>query len=423
MKDFIKKCPVFLTLAVSGALFSLIGIIGSFSVYKEYEFHVARRPYLALMIEGVSKGTMPWEAADAIGMGENEFPGSLLYEWRNGSRGQAIGVSPDGEAAGIPAESDAGDGSMVDLENGKVPESGNGLDNQEACSSSGQGGQGGAGGQEPVGDPDVSGGRKSAGSQELSEGADTSGGQESAGSQDASGKQEPEGNSGSRSTAGGQREAGGQDTAGAQTAEDNRTYSFQTVTEDYFDDAVFIGDSRTVGLFEYGGIEERADFYAKISLTIYDALTEELAKDKETGKKITVEEALMQKEYGKVYLMLGINELGTGTTDTFMEEYEKVVARIRELQPNAIIYVQGIMKVTGKKDGEDDIFNNTNIEDKNRAIAKLADNRDVFYIDVNEVVCDGEGNLNAEYTIDEVHLKAKYYEIWKQFLLEHGIVR
>lgn len=405
MKEFIKKCPVFLILAVSGALFSLIGIIGSFSVYKEYEFHVARRPYLALMMEGVSKGTMPWEAADAIGMGEDEFPGSLLYEWRNGSRGQAIGVSPDGEAAGIPAESDAGDGSMVDLENGKVPESGNGLDNQEAGSPSGQEGQGGAGGQEPVGDPDVSGSRKSAGSQDASE------------------NQGPAGNSGSRSTAGGQKEAGGQDTAGAQTAEDNRTYSFQTVTEDYFDDAVFIGDSRTVGLFEYGGIEERADFYAKISLTIYDALTEEVAKDKETGKKITVEEALMQKEYGKVYLMLGINELGTGTTDTFMEEYEKVVARIRELQPNAIIYVQGIMKVTGKKDGEDDIFNNTNIEDKNRAIAKLADNRDVFYIDVNEVVCDGEGNLNAEYTIDEVHLKAKYYEIWKQFLLEHGIVR
>lgn len=405
MKDFIKKCPVFLILAVSGALFSLIGIIGSFSVYKEYEFHVAGRPYLALMMEGVSKGTMPWEAADAIGMGEDEFPGSLLYEWKNGSRGQEIGVSPDGGAAGILAESDARDGSMVDLENGKVPESGNGLDNQEAGSPSGQEGQGGAGGQEPVGDPDVSGSRKSAGSQ------------------DASGNQEPAGNSGSRSTAGGQREAGGQDTAGAQTAEDNRTYSFQTVTEDYFDDAVFIGDSRTVGLFEYGGIEERADFYAKISLTIYDALTAELAKDKETGKKITVEEALMQKEYGKVYLMLGINELGTGTTDTFMEEYGKVVSRIRELQPNAIIYVQGIMKVTGKKDGEDDIFNNTNIEDKNRAIAKLADNRDVFYIDVNEVVCDGEGNLNEEYTIDEVHLKAKYYEIWKQFLLEHGIVR
>ena len=65
----------------------------------------------------------------------------------------------------------------------------------------------------------------------------------------------------------------------------------------------------------------------------------------------------------------------------------------------------------------------SNIEEKNAAIAELADNQTIFYIDVNEAVCDAEGNLNAEYTIDEVHLKAKYYEIWKQFLLEHGIER
>lgn len=81
------------------------------------------------------------------------------------------------------------------------------------------------------------------------------------------------------------------------------------------------------------------------------------------------------------------------------------------------------MRVTGEKDESDPIFNNTNINDKNEAIAALADNRNIFYIDVNEVVCDENGNLVHEYTIDEIHLKAKYYEIWKQFLLEHGIVK
>ena len=59
--------------------------------------------------------------------------------------------------------------------------------------------------------------------------------------------------------------------------------------------------------------------------------------------------------------MLGINELGTGTTETFMEEYRAVVERIRQLQPEAVIFVEGIMKVTGNKDSEDPIFNNKNI--------------------------------------------------------------
>ena len=134
-------------------------------------------------------------------------------------------------------------------------------------------------------------------------------------------------------------------------------------------------------------------------------------------------EVLQQKKYGKIYIMLGMNELGYGDTEYFREHYEAVLAQIREWQPEAVIFVEGIMKVTGNKDSEDPIFNNKNIEEKNAAIAELADNRNIFYIDVNEAVCDGEGNLNAEYTIDEVHLKAKYYEIWKQFLMEHGIER
>ncbi len=209
----------------------------------------------------------------------------------------------------------------------------------------------------------------------------------------------------------------------AAEADETVTYDFQAVTEDYFNDAVFIGDSRTVGLFEYGGLEERADFFAKISLTIYDVFTAPVAEDEETGEKITVEDALEKKQYGKVYLMLGINELGTGNTEYFMDHYTAAVEKIRQLQPDAVIFVQGIMRVTGEKDESDPIFNNTNINEKNEAIATLADNRNIFYIDVNEVVCDENGNLVHEYTIDEIHLKAKYYEIWKQFLLEHGIVK
>lgn len=203
---------------------------------------------------------------------------------------------------------------------------------------------------------------------------------------------------------------------------ENTEKKFTTVTEDYFNDAVFIGDSRTVGLFEYGGLEERAVFLSKVSLTIYDFDKAAFIRDEASGQYITVEQALQQRTFGKVYLMVGINELGTGTTDTFLEAYRAVVARIRELQPEAVIFVEGIMRVTGDKDQADPLFNNTNINEKNAAISGLADQEHIFYIDVNEAVCDEEGNLNAEYTSDDVHLKARYYEIWKTFLMEHGIV-
>ena len=118
--------------------------------------------------------------------------------------------------------------------------------------------------------------------------------------------------------------------------------------------------------------------------------------------------------------MVGINELGRGTTEDFMAKYTEVIDTLHELEPEAKIMIQGIMRVSGKKNESDAIFNNSNINARNHAIATLADNETIFYIDVNEVVCDEEGNLNAEYTFDQIHLLGKYNDLWKQFLLSHG---
>ncbi len=201
--------------------------------------------------------------------------------------------------------------------------------------------------------------------------------------------------------------------AGAKRAAE---YEFTTVDESYFDDALFIGDSRTVGLRDYTDLSEHAAFYCETSLTIYKVMEENF------DGQGTVEEALSNKDYGKIYLMVGINELGRGTTEDFMEKYTEVVDTIHALEPDAKIFIQGIMRVSGKKSSSDAIFNNSNINARNNAIATLADNQQIFYIDVNEVVCDEEGNLHEDYTFDQIHLLGVYDEIWKQFLLEHGVV-
>lgn len=203
----------------------------------------------------------------------------------------------------------------------------------------------------------------------------------------------------------------------------DRTYEFQPVSEDYFDDALFIGDSRTVGLSEYcEPLDERATFYAKVSMTIYGVMDMEFLKA-DDGSKMSVEKALSERQFGKIYIMLGLNEIGTGTTETFVEKYAEVIGRIRELQPDAIIYIQGIMHVTANKSDHDKYFNNDNINKKNEALSQLADNKTIFYMDMNESVDDENGNLIKELSFDDVHLKASAYMRWYEFLLEHGIVK
>uniref|UniRef100_UPI003FEEDD12 GDSL-type esterase/lipase family protein n=1 Tax=Roseburia sp. TaxID=2049040 RepID=UPI003FEEDD12 len=193
--------------------------------------------------------------------------------------------------------------------------------------------------------------------------------------------------------------------------------SFVDVDESYFEDAVFIGDSRTVGLQDYSGLN--ATFYATVGLNVYDMWDEDFCNL--NGSKVSLEQALSVKQYKKVYFQIGINEMGRGTIDTFMEAYQKSVEKFMELQPDAIIYVQAIMKVTKSKSDNDPIFNNEGITARNERIAELADGQKIFYIDENEVVCDESGGLNPELTFDNLHLYGSQYGIWVDFLKTKGI--
>lgn len=207
------------------------------------------------------------------------------------------------------------------------------------------------------------------------------------------------------------------DTESVGETEKPETKSFVDVDESYFEDAVFIGDSRTVGLQDYSGLN--ATFYATVGLNVYDMWDEDFCNL--NGSKVSLEQALSVKQYKKVYFQIGINEMGRGTIDTFMEAYQKSVEKFMELQPDAIIYVQAIMKVTKSKSDNDPIFNNEGITARNERIAELADGQKIFYIDENEVVCDESGGLNPELTFDNLHLYGSQYGIWVDFLKTKGI--
>lgn len=191
---------------------------------------------------------------------------------------------------------------------------------------------------------------------------------------------------------------------------------YQSVEDDYFADALFIGDSRTVGMYEYGGLKEIATFYAATGLTVHKMFEVAIAEVPGQKEKLTVEEALQENHFAKIYLMIGINEMGTGTLESFMEKYREAVVRLQELQPDAIIYLQGIMKVSTERSEQGDYIHNQGIEERNAEIAKLADNVKIYYLDVNSAICDETGGMEPSYTFDGVHLKAQYMGIWKEYL-------
>lgn len=196
---------------------------------------------------------------------------------------------------------------------------------------------------------------------------------------------------------------------------------FITAEDDYLDGALFIGDSRTAVLAEYAQWE-KTDFFVEYGLTAWDVMEKELFTDKETGEKLSLRELLTNRSYDKIYLMLGINELGRGTADSFYEQYKSVVDEIRTLQPDAVLFIQSIMHVSAEKDAQGTYINNAEINARNEKIKTLADSIHTFWLDENEVFdLEDTGTLNPDLTWDGVHLQAKYIPEWKEFFLTHAI--
>ena len=203
--------------------------------------------------------------------------------------------------------------------------------------------------------------------------------------------------------------------APGETAEPTPT----TVDASYFDDALFIGDSRTVGIAEYGSLKN-ATYFADVGLNVYVAQTKAIAV-KNVGT-VTLPQLLSQKTFGKVYIMLGINELGNDLDD-ITAKFSSLIDTVRAAQPDAIIFVEANLHVGPSRSSTDATFNNPRIDKLNEKLAALADGKTIFYIDINELFDDENGNLRADASGDSTHVYAKYDLDWCDWLCTKAIVR
>ncbi len=186
--------------------------------------------------------------------------------------------------------------------------------------------------------------------------------------------------------------------------------------EEFFQDTLFIGDSRTMGLAEYADIGG-AVVFANTGMNIYRLYS---LKNAVHDQEPYLEDILAEKQYRKIYLMLGINELGYDAEQT-VKRYEEEVLKLSELQPEAKIVLEANLHVTKERSESDAIFNNENIDRINGNIRQIAEKHGFSYIDVNEIFDDETGALNPECTHDEVHVLGKYYQQWADWIRENGI--
>ncbi len=194
---------------------------------------------------------------------------------------------------------------------------------------------------------------------------------------------------------------------------------FTTAPEGYFNDALLIGDSRMVGI-EMMQTLDGATFFTTVGLSLTGAMSTR-ADVKGVGST-TLPALLQSRQFGKVYVMLGINDIG-GSVEALKQTYSNLITKLREAQPDAIIYIMSNLHVSATQDSRGTAVNNKNLNNLNDYTKTLADGETIFYLECNEIFDDANGTLSSELTSDGIHVDGASYRKWGEWIAENAIVK
>ena len=190
------------------------------------------------------------------------------------------------------------------------------------------------------------------------------------------------------------------------------------VEDSYFDDVVFLGDSRTEGLSLYGGPKNAAYLFA-VGATVESVFSKPVAR--EDGTKAPLLDTLAQMDCGKVYLMLGVNELGWPKTELYRTQTAKLIDRIRADHPGAAVVLQSLPPVSALQEAKGSYINNERIAVYNQILRELADEKECVWLDVASALTGDDGCLPADWNTDGVHLNVQGCAVWTDYLRTHPV--
>lgn len=186
----------------------------------------------------------------------------------------------------------------------------------------------------------------------------------------------------------------------------------------YFDTVTFVGDSITQGLqiYKTNGIPN-AHYCAYKGVgpkQIYDG-TQQTRYD---GEKEIPMDALMASKPDNIYILLGTNAMVSMDDEALLAYYDEMLNQIKKFKDPAVgIYMQSITPVLAGTERLDMV----RIHGLNNALAKLARQQEVHFIDLNEALAGDDGYLRPDFgaSRDGYHLSPAGYSAWVDYLITH----
>ncbi len=187
--------------------------------------------------------------------------------------------------------------------------------------------------------------------------------------------------------------------------------------EGYYSDALFVGDSRFVGLQTYGKIDG-AMWFCSTGLGITNYNSKDV--DVRGYGDINLETLLKKKSFGKIFIGMGINDLGYNM-EKLKGRFADLFETVRKLNPDAMLILVSNLHVGYSRSSTDKWVNNSRINELNGYFESFQDGHTVFYIECNGLFDNASGDMDSTYTHDSTHILGKYYTVWGDYIKAHAI--
>lgn len=194
------------------------------------------------------------------------------------------------------------------------------------------------------------------------------------------------------------------------------------LSTEYFRTALFIGDSLSQGFALYAPTRGVATVCAYKS-TSPNQVLQNYVGQRPDGSRIEMWDDISRQRPDNIYVLYGTNALIAQSDEAFLKYYGDLLDRLRECFPMVPIYVQSITPTTAAQGVKQPALENGHIRQVNAAIACMAAEKGMYYLNAQEALTDTEGNLRADYTgtVDGIHMNPKGYAEWADYLLTHTV--
>ena len=188
--------------------------------------------------------------------------------------------------------------------------------------------------------------------------------------------------------------------------------------EGYLNRCVFLGDSRTVAMVNYGFFNDDA---ALAQIGISHPSFEKNTFVNNAGKEYTMGSYLKSHQAPVIYIALGVNGINDPSEEHYKETFLTLIDKIADLAPNSNIVLMAIGPVDDNGAYKKTVQNEW-IDKYNTFLLDTAKEKHIFYLDITEILKGDNGQVKPEYDAgDGLHYSKSGCEALFNYIVEHPV--